>query len=293
MAAVTRRQFLAGLGLGGVAAAVAAAARIGGGGTAAPPVATAPQATPPAAPPTSAVESAATTAPPPSTATTSTTTTSTSTSTTTTASPSTPASSVPPAAPVVEVIGRQGWGAADQRGGFPAHTVERITVHHTAARLDDNTAAPGRLRGYQRFHQDSGFVDLAYHLSIDGNGNVYEGRDPTIAGETFTDYDPAGHFLVVLDGNFDRQQVPAAQLEALADVVAWATAELGADLATVGGHRDYAATSCPGRALHAALTDGTLARLAGQRLAAGGVDLAVLAPDRGAARVAEIEAGRA
>ncbi len=290
MASLTRRQFLAGLGLGGVAAGIAAAVRIGGGGSATPPGANAATAGPAA--PTTKTPVATSPPPPP---TTSTTTTSASTTTTSTASASTTTTTgpTPPTARVVEVIGRQAWGAVDPRGGFPAHTVERITVHHTAARLDDNTAAPGRLRGYQRFHQDSGFADLAYHLSIDGNGNVYEGRDPTIAGETFTDYDPTGHFLVVLDGNFDRQQVPAAQLEALADVVAWATAEFGAGLATVGGHRDYAATSCPGRELHAAVADGTLDRLAGERLAAGGIDLAVLPPDRAAARVAEIEAGRA
>ncbi len=191
------------------------------------------------------------------------------------------------------MIGRQAWRAAEPQGALPTHTVERITVHHTAALLTDNAQAPGRLRGYQGYHQDSGFVDLAYHVLIDGNGNVYEARDPLIPGETFTEYDPTGHFLPVLDGNFDEQPVPFAQLEALVDVLAWAVTEYGVGSDTIAGHRDYAATSCPGASLYPLVADGTLARLVDERLAGGGVELVVLGPDEGAERVAEVESGRA
>ncbi len=301
MTPVTRRQFLAGVGLGGVATLIVAVlrpwGRAGDPGPVAGPFAAPPatrSATQPATSATPSTSATTTTAPPttttpPATAATPPTTTTTSSSSTTTTTTTTAA----PGATTVEVIGRQAWGAAAPRGRLPAHDIERITVHHTAGFLPDNTLAPRRLRSYQSFHQDSGFVDLAYHLLIDGNGNVYEARDPAIPGETFTDYDPTGHFLPVLDGNFDEQPVPAAQLDALVDVLAWAVAAYGVGVDTIAGHRDYAATACPGAALYPLIADGTLARLVEERVAGGGASLVVLPPEAGAARVAAIESGAA
>ncbi len=300
MTPLTRRQFLAGVGIGGVAAAAVALVRPWGRGAGPAPEAASTTAattpTPTAARAASPTTSTTSTAPTTSSSTTTTTAPATTTSSTPAATTSTPSTSLapPPAeARIVEVIGREAWGAAGQRGDLPRHTIDRITVHHTAGLLADNREAPGRVRGYQRFHQDSGFVDLAYHVLIDGNGNVYEARDPAIPGETFTDYDPTGHFLPVLDGNFDEQPVPAAQLDALADVLAWAVVEYGVGADTIAGHRDYAATSCPGDSLYPLVADGTLARLAEERLATGGARLVLLPPDAAVARVAAVEAGEA
>jgi hypothetical protein len=200
---------------------------------------------------------------------------------------------VAPVLRTVEVIGRAAWGAAAQIGDLAAHTIERITVHHTASALTDNTRVPARILGYQSFHQDVGFVDLAYHMLIDANGNVYQARDSAIPGETFTNYDPTGHFLPVLDGNFDEQEVPQAQYEALIDVVAWASVEFGVGVDTIAGHRDFAATACPGASLYASIIDGTLQHRVDERLATGGVQLATLDPTAGAARIADVAAGQA
>ena len=65
-----------------------------------------------------------------------------------------------------------------------------IALRHTAAALATVAQAPGRLRSHQRFHQEQGWPDIAYHYGIDLAGNVYELRDPRLAGDTFTDYDP-------------------------------------------------------------------------------------------------------
>jgi hypothetical protein len=64
--------------------------------------------------------------------------------------------------------------------------------------------APSTLRGVQAFHQrDKGWIDLAYHVFVDADGVAWEGRDPAVAGDTATPYDPAGYFLVCALGNFE------------------------------------------------------------------------------------------
>lgn len=89
-------------------------------------------------------------------------------------------------------------------------------------------------------------------------------------GDTGTNYDPTGHFLVCLEGNFDSQQPTSEQFASVASLVAWASAKYGVGLDTISGHRDVASTSCP--------TD---------------VDLVVLDGMTGGDLVSEIEAGRA
>ena len=103
------------------------------------------------------------------------------------------------------------------------HLVERLTIHHTGVALGADQEAPSRMRAHQAFHQaDRGWPDLAYHFSIDQTGNVYEGRSPEFRGDTATSYDPTGLLLVVLEGNFDVEAPAAAQLQSLAELMAWA-----------------------------------------------------------------------
>jgi hypothetical protein len=164
-------------------------------------------------------------------------------------------------------------------------------VHHTAGLLTDNRKAPARVRSFQQGHLDDGFVDLAYHYVIDAHGNVYEGRSTDIPGETYTDYDPTGHFLAVCDGNFEEQPIPAAQLDALALLLAWASHRFGVPTTRLTGHRDEAATACPGEHLYAHLRDGSLKAAIDRHLAAGAPSAVVLCGSEGAARIAAITAG--
>jgi hypothetical protein len=169
------------------------------------------------------------------------------------------------------------------------HTVSRLMVHHTASLLEDNRRAPARARQHQRFHMDSGWADVAYHYLVDRNGHVLAGRDVAFAGDTFTEYDPDGYFLVVAEGNFDVEEPSAAQLQAIADLLAWAAGEFEVSLDTIVGHRDEASTSCPGNNLYPRL--GEIRALAEGRLAAGGIALQGLCGPGATDLVAAIEAG--
>lgn len=189
----------------------------------------------------------------------------------------------------IDVICRSAWGAREPRSGLVPHNVAQLTLHHTAVVLVDNSDAPGRARAHQRFHLDSGFADLAYHFMVDLAGNVLEGRSTDYAGETFTEYDPAGHFLVCCEGNYDEQTPTAAQLDAVAMLFAWGAETFDADVGTLSGHRDHASTSCPGDNLYAGLADGTLTAAVERALAAG-VVRHDLCGDAGREAVAAIEA---
>ena len=192
----------------------------------------------------------------------------------------------------VEVICRSAWGAAEPLGTFSEHTLSRLTVHHTAVELVDNTGAPARVRAHQRFHQeDRGWPDLAYHFVVDRNGHIYEGRPVDAVGDTGTTYDPTGHFLVVAEGNFETQSPTEAQLAAVASLLAWGSHELDVPVDTLGGHRDYADTACPGASLGAFVDDGTLADMIRTRLAAGPIRTRSICGAEGDARIAEIESG--
>lgn len=146
----------------------------------------------------------------------------------------------------VEVISREGW-SANSPGAFREHRPVRLTYHHAASTSSEPSGAEERIREYQRFHQAEGWPDIAYHFIIDQAGRIYEGRPVDAAGDTFTSYDPTGHFLVCLDGNFDVDIPTDESLDALALVLAWASVRFDIAADSLTGHRDHSPeTTCPG-----------------------------------------------
>jgi N-acetylmuramoyl-L-alanine amidase-like protein len=162
---------------------------------------------------------------------------------------------------VVPVLSRDAWGAAPARTGGTTHEIERLTVHHSAYVLRSNEDAPEQLRRLQAEHQRNGWVDISYHYLIDLEGSVYAGRDPRLAGDTYTTYDPTGHLLVCMLGHFDHQPLGSAQLDALVATLAADADTHRVEASTIAGHNAYeVATACPGRAIDAVLRNGTLRR---------------------------------
>lgn len=172
---------------------------------------------------------------------------------------------------VVSAVGRSTLGLPPARPGGRRHAITGLMVHHTAGPAPGAGGAADRFRGITRAHREEGWVDVAYHWGVDADGTIYELRDESVAGDTHTGYDPAGWFLVVCDGNFETASPPPAMLESLADVLAHGATRYGIDPATLRGHRDLAATACPGANLHTRLA--ALADAVGERMAAGGVVL--------------------
>jgi N-acetylmuramoyl-L-alanine amidase len=209
------------------------------------------------------------------------------------ADPATSPTTIAPASNAsAQLLCRDAWGARPARPGGRAHTITRMTLHHEAVVLGDNRNAPERLRQDQRYHQDQkGWVDIAYHVGVDRDGNIYELRTTQIAGDTATDYDTTGHFLVLCEGDFDQEAISEAQLHGAALAFAWATQNFHIASNTLAGHRDLAQTSCPGANLYAHLSSGDLRRRIDDLVGAGDVDLQRFCGPDAAAKVAAIESG--
>jgi N-acetylmuramoyl-L-alanine amidase len=199
-----------------------------------------------------------------------------------------PLSSAPPGV----MLCREAWGARPARSGGTPQVPSHITIHHSAVVLGDNSKAPGRIREDQRYHQDSqGWIDIAYHVGVDRKGNIYQLRDPGIVGDTATSYDPAGHLLVFCEGNFDEEDVTEELLAGVAMACAWGAKRYFIPPETISGHRDFAATSCPGTNLYAHIASGEIGRRVEDLVATGAGDLQLICGPEAVAKVAAIEAG--
>ena len=62
------------------------------------------------------------------------------------------------------------------------------------------------------------------------------------------------------------QEPTQAQLNAIADMMAWALDEFDLPVGKIGGHYNYADTGCPGKNLRKYLEDGTFRRMVVERL---------------------------
>ncbi len=222
----------------------------------------------------------------------STTTTSTTPATTTTTTTTTSTTAPPPGETLaVTVFCRDAWGATAAQPGFESHSVSRLTVHHTARKLNDPRDGPGAIRGHQRFHiEDRGWPDLAYHYIVSTDGNAFEGRPEEYRGDTGTSYDPSGHFLVCLEGDFDQQSPTETQIDTVSRLLAYAASKYNVATATLGGHRDYAGTSCPGDAAYSLITDGLLAARIDAYVEAGTMERLLSCGPEATAAVEAIEA---
>ena len=175
---------------------------------------------------------------------------------------------VPPQVIQLDIVSREDWGAQSaDPSKMDEQTITRLTIHHAGDQT--SSTGPSRYRAWQAYHISRGWGDLAYHYIVGVDGTIYEGRDPRYAGATGTNYDPSGHLLVVVEGNFDYDQPTPNQLDALTRILAWASIEFDASPSTITGHRDHASTSCPGNNLYPYVASGEIEADVKELLAGG------------------------
>jgi hypothetical protein len=144
-------------------------------------------------------------------------------------------------------------------GGTPAdaakarrHAITQITLHHQGEPFKPGTDPQAYLRRLQSWSRTTkGWLDIPYHYVIDLDGRVYEARNIDFAGDTNTDYDPSGHALIEVVGNFEEVEPNRQQLEAVVDLMALLAARYKVSLDDIKSHRDHTdKTVCPGANLY-------------------------------------------
>ena len=178
---------------------------------------------------------------------------------------------------------------------------KKVVVHHTATGNDypSTAEAMADVRAIYTYHASTlGWGDIGYCWIIDKFGNAYEGRrgrdgpgydgpggrelvsEGVVAGHA-TSYNHGSTGIAML-GNFQNVSPSGEALSKLRDVLAWECGQHGINphastdyltasdswhraLPNVCGHRDAAATACPGSSLYAllpGLRNDTASRLA-------------------------------
>jgi len=179
-----------------------------------------------------------------------------------------------PGAPTV--VSRESWGARAQACAPDVATeLKGAVVHHTAgADYTTQAQAMQQIRADQAFHIDEkGWCDIGYNFVVDKWGTIYEGRDNSLTRPVIGAHTPGantGTVGVAMLGTFTSASPSTAAQQAVGQVIGWRLGAYGLDplsettyVAAEGsrdpagtvvtkprvmGHRDMAATECPGNA---------------------------------------------
>jgi len=148
------------------------------------------------------------------------------------------------------LIERSEWGSTDSLVASHKHAIEYITIHHGGEIFEDDRDTYLYLKNLQNWSRAfRKWMDVPYHYIIDRKGRIFEGRPLYYSGDTNTSYDPTGHALIVLLGNFEEQEVRAEQISSLKVVTEYLVDKESVSSSKIKTHKDYTETFCPGRAL--------------------------------------------
>lgn len=165
----------------------------------------------------------------------------------------------------IPIITRKAWGAREPVLPMHSHSISRITIHHTAVKQNPGRSLADKLRGLQKFSMERSplsdgrikepWADIPYHFYIAFDGTIGEARQLKYVGDSNTPYDPTGHALIVLEGNFNEEQVTNAQWASLQRLTIALSRKYKVDSSLISGHKDHANTGCPGTNLYLKLPE--------------------------------------
>ena len=182
-----------------------------------------------------------------------------------------PPASDPGGDPVVVAVADWGGTPADPSKAR-RHTITHITLHHQGEPFKAGTDPRQYLRNLQTWSRNTkGWLDIPYHYIIDLEGRVYAGRDIAYAGDTNTEYDPSGHALIEVVGNFEEVEPNQQQLDAVVKLMALLAQKYTVPVEHIASHRDYSNnTVCPGANLYHYVQNGWFREQVAAQLAPAG-----------------------
>lgn len=161
-----------------------------------------------------------------------------------------------------EIITREEWQAKKPTHEIDTHEIKYITIHHGGVVFPEEKDPYQYMRDLQRYSQeDKNWMDIPYHFTIDMQGKIFENRSLKYPGDTNTEYDPAGHALIHVVGNYEVQKIKEVQIEAIVHLSAWLAQEFDVPVDSIATHRDHSdQTVCPGKDLYKYFESGKIQR---------------------------------
>jgi len=168
----------------------------------------------------------------------------------------------------LKVVKRNEWGWQPLTKKKEEAKITKITIHHGGVIFTKDEDPKEALRKLQKRSRDKkGWIDIPYHFMIDLNGNIYEARPINYPGDTNTEYDPTGHALVEVMGNYEVQTLSEKQLNSLIELITFLAKEFNVPTSKIKTHRDYSTeTVCPGKNIYKYFQDSTIVRAVEKRL---------------------------
>jgi len=133
--------------------------------------------------------------------------------------------------------------------------ITAVHMHHTWRPNHAMWRGHDSMVGMWRFHtEERGFSDIAQHLTIDPEGQVWTGRNwnlPPASAVGHNGNSTAGPFMFETVGDFDRGRdvLQGSQRKAVLDVIALVQARFGLAPENLMFHNQMASKTCPGSAI--------------------------------------------
>lgn len=166
-------------------------------------------------------------------------------------------------------VSEKSWGGTPDTGAHRTHEIHYITLHHGGTPFTREKEPKEYLRNLQSWSRsEKKWIGIPYHYLIDLDGVIYEGRNIGYAGDTNTEYDPTGHALICVLGNFEEVEPNQKQLDAVVNLFTFLCIKYKLSPETIKSHKDYSnQTVCPGANLYRYLSNGYFHKEVERRLA--------------------------
>jgi len=157
------------------------------------------------------------------------------------------------------VVRRADWDWKPLKTILLQHEITKITIHHGGVDYPPDKDPVEHIRNLQNWSRtEKKWIDIPYHFMIAPSGTIYETRPINYPGATNTDYDPRGHALICLMGNYENATVNQEQMKSIIELTAYLVERFHVPLYDIKGHKDYTETLCPGKNLYQYLENGTI-----------------------------------
>ena len=160
---------------------------------------------------------------------------------------------------MLNIVSRSEWGSIPAEHDSQKHTIRFITIHHGGVFFTGDKSSAQYLIDLQSWSRsEKKWIDIPYHFIMDLEGIIYEARPVEYPGDTNTEYDPRGHLLICILGNYEEQELNQEQFDSLVNFLAHSSKKYDLTVDKIKSHKDYTETACPGQNIYKFLEDGSL-----------------------------------